>query len=102
MNQTEALEIAEKYLMFIKANKFNYEKAYLFGSYARGTFTEDSDIDIAIVIKNLKERFNSQVNLLKLTYNIDTRIEPFPLDFAVFDNNDSLSREILKYGIEIK
>ncbi len=93
MNQELALKIAEKYLIHIKANKINYEKAYLFGSYAKGTFTEDSDIDIAIIIKNLKDRFNSQVNLLKLTYSIDTRIEPHPLDLAIFDNNDLLSRE---------
>lgn len=101
MDQREILEIAKKYIEFVRANKIGFEKAYLFGSYSKGTFNDDSDIDIAFVIKNLKDRFNYQVNLLKLAYRIDARIEPHPIDISVLCPNDSFGNEILKHGIEI-
>lgn len=34
--------------------KYGVEKAYVFGSYARGDYNENSDIDIIIVAKNIK------------------------------------------------
>lgn len=34
--------------------KYGVEKAYLFGSYARGDYNENSDIDIIIVAKNIR------------------------------------------------
>lgn len=101
MDQREILEIAKRYIDSVRANKIVFEKAYLFGSYSKGTFNDDSDIDIAFVIKNLKDRFSSQVNLLKLAYNIDTRIEPHPLDCNILNSGNAFGEEILKHGIEI-
>jgi predicted nucleotidyltransferase len=43
-------EIFEKIKNFFK----NEEAIYIFGSYAKDNFNEDSDIDIAIVFKNKK------------------------------------------------
>ncbi len=34
--------------------KYGVEKAYVFGSYARGDYNEESDIDIIIVAKNIR------------------------------------------------
>ena len=34
--------------------EYGVEKAYVFGSYARGDYDENSDIDIIIVAKNIK------------------------------------------------
>ena len=34
--------------------EYGVEKAYVFGSYARGDYNENSDIDIIIVAKNIK------------------------------------------------
>ncbi len=34
--------------------EYGVEKAYIFGSYARGDYDENSDIDIIIVAKNIK------------------------------------------------
>ncbi len=52
MDKKTALEIVKKYIDFLKDNKFNIQKAYIFGSYAKGNFNEDSDIDLAIVMNN--------------------------------------------------
>lgn len=43
---------------------YNAEKVILFGSYARGEETEDSDVDL-LVIAPLKERFFERIALTK-------------------------------------
>ena len=35
MDKTNVQEIARKYIIFLKNNNFNIEKAYLFGSHAK-------------------------------------------------------------------
>lgn len=45
-------EIKKKTERIFKA--YDVGEAYIFGSYARGDFTEDSDIDIIIVSKKIK------------------------------------------------
>jgi len=69
MDKGEALEIARKYIEFI-STKFNIQSAMLFGSFAKGNFHDDSDIDIAVVIKNINDIFDTQVELMKLRRNI--------------------------------
>ena len=44
----------------------------LFGSYQRGNFREDSDIDIAIIVDKFSDDFLvDQTNLFRLTRGID-------------------------------
>ncbi len=58
--------------------QYDVEKAYIFGSYARGDYNENSDIDIIIVAKNirsllvigaileaLKQALNKEVDLIE-------------------------------------
>ena len=51
MDKTDAVNIAQKYAIAVRAN-YNYIKIILFGSYAKGNFNDDSDIDIAVVFKD--------------------------------------------------
>lgn len=94
--------IAE-YLNLIK-NKFtDIEEVYLFGSYVKGKSTEDSDIDIALIFKNLKDsdRFDIQVQLMLLATQIDSRIEPHPMSREDFDSGNPFVIEIKKTGVEV-
>ena len=59
-------------------HKYNIKQALLFGSFAKGNYHEDSDIDIAIVIKNVSDIIDTQIELMKLRRKIDLRIEPHP------------------------
>ena len=54
MDKKEALEVAQKYVSNVN-RRFEVEKAYLFGSFAKGTQHRDSDIDLAIVFKNVDD-----------------------------------------------
>jgi len=102
MDQKRAVEIIKKYIRHLRKNKYDVGKAYLFGSYAKGNFNEYSDIDIVLVIKNRPDSFDLQVELLNLTWDIDTRIEPHLLDEEDLNTFHPLADEIKKYGIEVK
>lgn len=77
------------------------KKAYLFGSYIKGTITEDSDIDLTIIFNNLADTFDIQVQLMKLRRKFDTRIEPHAFRESDFQMSNPLANEILKTGVEI-
>lgn len=101
MDKTKTPENALKYINFIKEKKPGIKKIFLFGSYAKGTFHQDSDIDIAIVFDELADTFDMQVELMKLRRRFDTRIEPHPFSESDFTPANPLANEIIKYGYEI-
>jgi uncharacterized protein len=92
-----------KYLDLIKSKFPGIESAYIFGSYANGKFNEDSDIDIALIFSKLDDsrRFDTQVQLMLLAANIDTRIEPHPISNEDFNSGNPFVAEIKKTGIRI-
>jgi uncharacterized protein len=101
MDQKAAIKIAKEYIRFLKYNKYNIQKPYIFGSYANGEFTENSDIDLALIMKNVSNSFTMQIQLMKLGRKIDTRIEPHPFDEADFNQSNPFANEILSNGIQI-
>lgn len=52
-------EISEKINRFVETviPEYNPEKIVLYGSYAKGTNNENSDIDIAIIVDEIKGSF---------------------------------------------
>jgi predicted nucleotidyltransferase len=100
MDKTDALNIAQKYAETLR-NTFDLKKVILFGSYAKGNSREDSDIDIAVVFSDYADRLDRQVELMKLTRQIDTRIEPHPFRENEFEISNPFVNEIITYGTEI-
>jgi predicted nucleotidyltransferase len=100
MDKTNALKIVQEYADVVKA-RFDYKKIILFGSYAKGNYLEDSDIDVAIVFTNYDNRMDRQFELMKLTRDVDSRIEPHPFRENEFDLSNPFVNEIVKYGQEI-
>lgn len=101
MDKGEALIFANTYIDSI-SNKYSIRQAILFGSYAKGTNHDDSDIDIAIVINNVTDIIDTQIDLMKLRRKVDLRIEPHAFMISDFNNSNPVVNEILKYGIVIK
>lgn len=101
MDKETAARIARKYVDFIKKQNPDMKTAYMFGSHVQGTCTEDSDIDLAIVFRNLADSFDMQVKLMKLRRKFDNRIEPHAFRESDFTISNPVANEILKTGIEI-
>jgi predicted nucleotidyltransferase len=99
MDKREALIKVKEYSLLL-SNYFQFEKVYLFGSYAKNNYRRDSDIDVAIVVNHIDgDYFAIHPLLWKLRRQIDDRIEPVLIERDQ-DNGDFLG-EIQKYGIEI-
>lgn len=77
-------------------------QAFMFGSFAKGTNHEDSDIDVAVVVKNAPDIIDIQIDMMKLRRRIDLRIEPHPFSVSDFNSDNPVVNEILKSGILIK
>ena len=101
MAKRNALINVKKYIAFLRKNRFAVQKAYIFGSYAKGNMHEGSDIDLAVVLKNLQDNFTTQVQLMKLRRNFDLRIEPHPFDETDFNSSNPFANEILTTGIQV-
>ncbi len=87
------------FLVKLNENGIKPEKAYIFGSYAKGVENGFSDIDVAIVSPELSDdRFNERIRLMKIAYSVDSRIEPVPFNSATFVEEDPLVWEILTTG----
>ncbi len=78
------------------------KKAYLFGSYAKGSQHPDSDIDIAIIVGRMDDFFSVQMQLMRLRRDIDLRIEPHPILDVDFNIQNPFAYEIEKTGFELK
>lgn len=101
MDKIDALSIAANYAIAVN-EKFNYIKIFLFGSYAKGNYNDDSDIDIAVVFKDYNNLLDMQLELMRLRRKIDSRIEPHPFRENEFQLSNPIVSEILKYGHELK
>jgi len=101
LDKDKAAQIALNYIHFLKKRDSNIKTAYLFGSVIKGTNNEDSDIDLAIIFKNLNDTFDMQVKLMKLRRKFDTRIEPHPFRESDFQASNPFANEILRTGLEI-
>ena len=99
----EAKEKARKFIKSLSKSGIKVNKAYIFGSYAKGKAKKDSDIDVCVISSSFsKDYFAEIVRLRKYSLKIDSRIEPVP--FSPKDLNDkysTLASEIRKFGIPL-
>lgn len=98
--------IKNKISLFLKKlneNGITTEKAYIFGSYSKGSENSLSDIDVAVISSDLSDdRFNERIRLMKIAYDIDSRIEPVPFNTNTFVMEDPLVWEIIKTGMLVQ
>ena len=98
----EIIDIINKYVEIVSKN-YDVIAIILFGSYARGTQREDSDIDIAIITDDIKtDKFDEEVNLMQLRNNIDYRIEPHIISVTDYENDETpFVVEVKNTGIKV-
>jgi uncharacterized protein len=100
MDKKDALNIARQYASVVKLN-YDCKQVFLFGSYAKGTYHEESDIDIAVILKEFENPMDIQLELMRLRRKIDSRIEPHPFREKDFNLSNPVVHEILQHGKRI-
>lgn len=96
MDNESIIDLAKRYSALVRQN-FNTKHILLYGSYAKGTASRDSDIDIAVVVEKLNgDYLEEQSKLFKLRRSIDLRIEPILLEDGL--DKSGFLKEIMSTG----
>ena len=89
MADDSVLSVVRAYLTRVAAAGIPVTGAVLFGSWARGEQTEDSDIDVLVlspVFDQGKDRATVD-DLWRLAWRIDSRLEPFAVGTREWDTD---------------
>ena len=100
MDKREAIKAAQNWVDSI-STKYKLSQAFVFGSYAKGNYGAHSDIDVAVVIKNVDNLFDVQVDLLQLRKDKNLLIEPHTFREDDFDTDDPFVNEIAQSGVKL-
>lgn len=99
MDRAEVLIAAKQYAAEVRS-RMQTNAIFLYGSYAKGSATKDSDIDIAVIVDQIPEDYLSTMSLLwKLTRSVNMDIEPVLLTKA--DTASGFLGTVKKTGIAI-
>jgi predicted nucleotidyltransferase len=101
MDKREAIIMAQNYVNNV-SKKYELAQAFVFGSYARGNYRSDSDIDVAVVLKNVPNLFDAQIDLLHLRKDGDLQIEPHTFRDTDFNTDDPFVNEILQASLKLQ
>ena len=99
----EIRRIVDEFAGKLKENHVEYDSLVLFGSYAKGNFRKDSDVDIAVISSHFgKNRLFERINLMKISSKVDARIEPHPVSLKDWKEGwKQIIYEINRTGVKI-
>lgn len=98
MDKKLAIEIAQRYKSLV-AQHLPLKALYLFGSYSKGGYTDESDIDIAVILNSRKDNYFEETPILwRLGRKVSYLIEPVLL---TEDPCNPLYSDVTKSGILI-
>jgi len=85
-------------------NDMPIDRVFLFGSHAKGTATEQSDVDLCFFSESFENRRSVDIiaRLLGLTHKYtDIFIEPHAFPTSELESDNPLIKEIISTGREI-
>lgn len=95
-------EIIREYTQRLVEKNIGVWRIYLYGSHAKGAARPDSDIDLAVFLDTDEiDGFREDVELMRLRWDIDLRIEPHAFARTDFDETNPYIREIIETGERI-
>ncbi len=98
MDKKQAVDIARRYKALVSEH-LPLKALYLFGSYSKGNYTDDSDIDIAVIVSECSEDYFEDTPMLwKLGRKVNYLIEPVLL---TEDMSNPLYSDVIRTGILI-
>lgn len=98
MDKAAALETVGKFRTALEQTGVPVSQMVLFGSFATGTFTEDSDIDVVVISESFKG-LNHWQRIEKMTdalYKLFQPIEARALTPEEWDSGDSMTAKYAK------
>lgn len=100
MAEKSVIDKVRRYAEIIR-QRVQVEEIFLYGSQATGEPDADSDIDVAVVLKEVPEQnwLELEASLFRLGWDIDLRIEP--LLFVEGRDRSGFLRHIRSSGIKI-
>ncbi len=94
--------LIDNYIESLNAHGIKIIDAFIFGSYAKGNYTELSDIDIALISNDFEgNRFFDKNKIRKITLSISSKIEVIPFNPEDFTHENPLAKEIIDTGIKV-
>jgi predicted nucleotidyltransferase len=93
MDKAAALDIVRKFKTALERTGVPVDTMVLFGSFATGTFTDNSDIDV-VVVSGAFEGLNHWQRIEKMTdalYELFQPIEPRALTPEEWESDDSMT-----------
>jgi predicted nucleotidyltransferase len=102
MDKNDAVKLSRQYVEKVRRHNIDVLDAWIFGSYAKGTYNEDSDIDLALVLPDDMVSFDTDVRLMVLRKGAETVIETHTCRKNDFLADTPITAEIKKYGFRIE
>jgi len=84
-------------------NDISVKKVFIFGSFAKGNFTDNSDIDVCVIAEDVDNNFLAELKIAPKILKSDVRIEPVVFSEEEYLEVDSfgLLKEVKENGIEV-
>ena len=101
MDKNDAIKLVKAYIEKVKQNQIEVLDAWLFGSYAKGNYNDNSDIDIALVLPENTLSFDTDVRLMALRKGDETMIETHTYSQHDFSTNLPIIEQIKRYGFQL-
>jgi predicted nucleotidyltransferase len=101
MDKNDAVRLSKNYVEKVRKNGFDVLDVWLFGSYAKGDFNEDSDIDLALILPDSQLSFDTDVRLMTLRKGKETIIETHTYGRNDFLADTPLIDQIKRYGLRL-
>ena len=101
-NHESAILTGKRYASLVRSKIDSEAIIMLFGSYAKNSANDRSDIDIAVVSGLFGDDItNDFAKLYVIAYEVNTEIEPHPFSFERWKDTTPFIREIMETGVAL-
>jgi predicted nucleotidyltransferase len=102
MDKNDAIQLSKNYLAKVRKSGIIVLDAWLFGSYAKGNYHKNSDIDLAFILPDNSISFDTDVKLMALRQGNETLIETHTYSSDDFKQSLPIIAQIKKYGVRFE
>ena len=95
-------KIVFEFIEELKRNNIPIDTVFLFGSYAKGNYTQDSDIDLLIVSPIFEgDIIEDRKKIRKYILKISSYLEIIPCSSEEFKKKNPFIEEIIRNGLKV-